>query len=74
MNKRKNEPISVPRRQRIKLLIVGMLFMLPGATALIGGTIFYTDYRNLLVFAPFSLLIGLVMIFFAWRVGRSDPR
>lgn len=45
--------------------------MLPGLAALIGGTLFYRDYRNLLVFAPFSLVIGVVMIIFALRVGKK---
>ncbi len=43
--------------------------MLPGIAALVAGSLFYTDHRNLLVFAPFSLLIGVVMIIFALRVG-----
>jgi hypothetical protein len=41
-----------------------------GDCALFAGNFFYTDYRNLLVFAPFSLPIGVVMIIFALRVGK----
>jgi hypothetical protein len=48
-----------------------VILMLPGIAALISGKFFYTDYRNLLVFAPFSLLLGLVMIVFALRVGKK---
>ena len=35
--------------------------MLRGIAALVAGSLFYTDHRNLLVFAPFMLLIGVVM-------------
>jgi hypothetical protein len=44
--------------------------MVPGFMALIQGGLHYQDYRGLLVFAPYSLLVGLVMIVFAIRVGK----
>jgi hypothetical protein len=71
MNARKSEPIRAWRRQRISTVIFGVILMLPGIAALISGKFFYTDYRNLLVFAPFSLLLGMVMIVFALRVGKK---
>ena len=69
MSKRKSELIRTTPRQWVGIAIVGVLLMLPGIAALFAGNLFYTDYRNLLVFAPFSLLIGVVMIIFALRVG-----
>ena len=70
MNAKKNGPIRATPRQRVGIAIVGVLLMLPGIAALFAGNLFYTDHRNLLVFAPFMLLIGVVMIIFALRVGR----
>ena len=71
MSKRKSELIRTTPRQRVGIAIVGVLLMLPGIAALFAGNLFYTDYRNLLVFAPFMLLIGVVMIIFALRVGKG---
>jgi hypothetical protein len=71
MRPRKKERIVVPPRTRKSLVIIGVILMCPGLAALFQGTLFYRDYRALLVFAPFSLLIGLVMIVFAIRVGRE---
>jgi hypothetical protein len=71
MSKRKGEPLRATPAQRVGVVIVGVLLMLPGITALVAGSLFYTDHRNLLVFAPFSLLIGVVMIIFALRVGKG---
>jgi uncharacterized membrane protein len=71
MNARKSEPLRITPGQRVGAVIVGVLLMLPGIAALLAGNLFYTDYRNLLVFAPFMLLVGLVMIVFALRVGKK---
>ncbi len=71
MNAKKDEPIRATPRQRISVVIVGVILMLPGIAALFAGSLFYTDHRNLLVFAPFMLLIGVVMIIFALRVGKG---
>jgi uncharacterized membrane protein HdeD (DUF308 family) len=68
---KKHEPIRATPRQRVGVVIVGVLLMLPGIAALFAGNLFYTDYRNLLVFAPFMLLIGVVMIIFALRVAKG---
>ena len=53
MNARKHEPIRATPGQRLGIVIVGVLLMLPGIAALVAGSLFYTDHRNLLVFAPF---------------------
>jgi len=71
MNAKKHELIRATPRQRVGVVIVGVLLMLPGIAASIAGNLFYTDHRNLLVFAPFMLLIGVVMIIFALRVGKG---
>jgi hypothetical protein len=55
----------------VSAAVVGLICMLPGLAALAAGTFYYKDHRNLLVFAPFSLLIGLAMIVFAIRVGKK---
>jgi hypothetical protein len=71
MSPRKKEGISTTRRQRVRVGVVGLIFMLPGFAALAAGSFFYKDHRNLLVFAPFSLLLGLAMIVFAIRIGNK---
>jgi hypothetical protein len=71
MRWRKAEPIPTTPRQRVYLVIFGLLFMVPGVASLVAGSLYYRGYRDLLVFAPFTLLIGLVMIIFALRVGRK---
>ncbi len=71
MNARKSEPIRATPRQRISVVIVGVILMLPGIAALFAGTLFHRDHLYLLIGAPFSLLIGVVMIIFALRVGKG---
>lgn len=71
MRRRREEQISVTRRQRVGVALVGLILFLPGVMALIQGGLHYQDHRGLLVFAPFSLLVGLVMIVFATRVGKK---
>ncbi|MBZ5501056.1 MAG: hypothetical protein LAN59_02295 [Acidobacteriia bacterium] len=45
--------------------------MLPGLLALVQGKLEYQDHRGLVVFAPFGLLVGVVLIVLAIRVGRA---
>jgi heme A synthase len=71
MRRRREEPIHTTRGQRVRLVAFGVIFVLPGILALVQGRSHYEDYRGLLVFAPFSLLLGAVMIFFALRVGKQ---
>lgn len=71
MRRRREEQIRVTPRQRASVALVGLILAVPGLMALIRGGLHYQDYRGLLVFAPFSSLVGLVMIVFALRVGRK---
>src|SRR4029077_6536892 len=43
MSAKKHEPIRATPRQRVGVVIVGVLLMLPGIAALIAGSLFYTD-------------------------------
>ena len=52
------------------MIVVAILLMLPALLALILGRWDYIDHRELLVFAPGMILVGLVMIVFALRVGK----
>jgi hypothetical protein len=70
MKGRRGEQIRVTPVQRVSVVLVGLILMVPGFMALIQGGLHYQDYRGLLVFAPYSLLVGLVMIVFAIRVGK----
>jgi hypothetical protein len=71
MSRRREEHIHVTPRQRVSVALLGLILMVPGIVTMILGSWNYVDYRNLLVFAPFSLLVGLVMIVFAVRIGRG---
>lgn len=70
MNAKKHEEMRPMRRVRVSLIAIGIILMGPALMALAAGSLHYRDHRGLLVFAPFSFLIGLVMIIFAIRVGR----
>jgi hypothetical protein len=70
MGRRKEEPIHITPRLRAALALVGLLIMAPGLLALAQAKLHYRDERGLLAFAPFTLLIGFVMIVFAIRIGR----
>jgi hypothetical protein len=70
MHWRKNEEIRTSRRQRVSLILFGLIFALPGVFVLAQDCLLYQDYRGLLVFAPFTLLLGVVMVFFGIRVGK----
>jgi hypothetical protein len=49
--------------------------MVPALSALAIGGFFYADYRSLLVvFAPFMLSLGLLMIFVGIRVGKRGEK
>ena len=74
MHWRKNEEIRTTRRQRISTILFGFILMLPALSVLARRGLFYQDYRGLLVFAPFMLLVGLVMVFFGIRVGKRDQK
>ena len=71
MHWRKNEEIHITRRQRVGLIVMGFFLMPPALLVLAEQKL---DYRGLLVFAPFMLLIGLVMVFFGIRVGKLQKK
>jgi hypothetical protein len=71
MSRRKEERIRATPRQRVSLILVGLILMAPALLMLAQGKITYEDYRGLLDFAPFGLLVGLVIIFFAFRIGKG---
>ncbi|MGA8767276.1 MAG: hypothetical protein WB559_09670 [Candidatus Acidiferrales bacterium] len=71
MGRRREERIRVTPRQRASVVVMRLMLMAPAFAALAQGRLHYQDYCGLLVFAPFSLLTGLVMILFAIRVGRQ---
>jgi hypothetical protein len=70
MRGRNGEQIRVTPVQRFSVVLVGLILMVPGVMALIQGGLHYQDYRGLLVFAPYSMLVGLAMIVFAIRVAK----
>lgn len=69
---RHKEKMRLTRLQRTGVILLGFVLMLPALSALARGGLFYLDYRELLVFAPFMLLIGLLMIFVAVRAEKRD--
>ena len=55
---------------RVRMIVVAILLILPSLFALMLGRPDYIDHRGLLVFAPGMILVGVVMIVFALRVGK----
>jgi UPF0716 family protein affecting phage T7 exclusion len=70
MRGRRGEQIRITPVQRASVVVAGLILMVPGFMALIQGGLHYQDYRGLLVFAPYSLLVGLAMIVFAIGVAK----
>jgi hypothetical protein len=52
------------------MIVVAILLILPSLFALALGSSDYIDHRGLLVFTPGMILVGVVMIVFALRVGK----
>lgn len=71
--RRKDELRSTPGF-RWMLAVFGFAFMGPGLLTLFHGGIEYEDYRAVVVFAPFGVMIGLVMIIVAIRLEVLDRR
>lgn len=74
MNRSKREPIQTPRAFRVGLAVLGFVFMGPALLTLARGGVEYEDYRAVIVFAPFAILIGLTMIVVALRLEILDRR
>ena len=55
---------------RIGLGIVGLMMALGGVLNAVLGTLVYTNYRGLLAFAPFSIVIGSLVVLIALKTGK----
>jgi hypothetical protein len=55
---------------RIVLGIVGLMITLGGVSNVLMGTPDYTNYRGLLAFAPFSIVIGSLVVLIAFKTGK----
>jgi hypothetical protein len=55
---------------RYGLGIVGLLIALGGVLNILKGTLDYTNYRGVLAFAPFSIVIGSLVVLVAIKCGK----
>jgi len=55
---------------RLALGIVGLMIALGGVSKMLLGTLNYTNYRGILSFAPFSIIIGSLVVLVALKTGK----
>jgi hypothetical protein len=73
MKKRKSESLQLKPIHRFTFGIAGIIFLCTGIVSLLTGRFLYANQRGAMVFAPFGLLIGVVLILaaFARRSGAN---
>ena len=52
------------------LAIVGLMIMFGGVLKILNGNPHYMNYRGVLTFAPFSIIIGSLLILMAFRLRK----
>lgn len=72
MTRRKSEPIVFSLRMRIFFGVVGLLLLSDGLRNLLKGNLEYPNHYGAAVFAPFAVVIGLLMIIVAILNGRRN--
>ena len=72
MSRKKSEPIVFSLRARIFLAVVGLLLLSDGLRNLLKGNLEYPNHYGAAVFAPFAVLIGLLMIIVGTLNGRRN--
>ena len=70
MRKPQMESKKLRPKYRIILGIVGLAIALSGISNVLMGTLDYTNYRGLLAFAPFSIVIGSLVVLIALKTGK----
>jgi hypothetical protein len=67
MRGRKLKPGKMKPAYRYGLAIVGLMIMLGGVLKILNGNLHHTNYRGVLTFAPFSIIIGSLLVLMAIR-------
>jgi hypothetical protein len=70
MRKPQIESKKLRPKYRIILGIVGLAIALSGISNVLMGTLDYTNYRGLLAFAPFSIVIGSLVVLIVLKTGK----
>ena len=55
---------------RLVLGSVGVMIVLSGVLNILNGTLDYTNYRGVLAYAPFSIVIGSLVVLIAIKGGK----
>jgi hypothetical protein len=58
--------------QRLGIGFIGLVISGTGIATLLQGRLHFQDYRGLVVFAPFSLVVGALVIVMAIRLGKRE--
>jgi hypothetical protein len=53
-------------------MFLGLVFMATGMLTLLQGKLHYSNYWGAPVFAPFAILIGILLVVFAFRSGKGQ--
>ena len=67
MRGRKLKPGKMKPAYRYSLAIVGLMIMFGGVLKILNGNLHHTNYRGVLTFAPFSIIIGSLLVLMAIR-------
>jgi hypothetical protein len=58
--------------QRLGIGTIGLMISGTGIVTLLQGRLHFQDYRGLVVFAPFSLMVGALFIAMAVKLGKRQ--
>jgi hypothetical protein len=70
--KRNRERVISRPKHRLIFSLLGMFFVTYGTLNVFAGKLYFLDHRNLIIFSPFLIVVGLVCLIVAF--GRPINR
>jgi hypothetical protein len=70
MRRRKLEPGTMNPASRYGLAIVGLMIVFDGVLKILNGNLHNANYRGVLTFPPFVIIIGSLLVLLAIRSGK----
>ena len=70
MKRPRTGPGKIRPAYRYILAIVGLMIVFGGVLKILNGNLHYMNYRGVLSFAPFSIIIGGLLILMAFRLRK----
>lgn len=72
MARRDKERVRWTPKHRFVFAVLGVFLLAMGTINAFAGRLYFLDYRNLIVFSPFLIIVGLVCLIVAF--GRPIQR